>query len=245
MPYRNNPSPSLLLTKQHSLLGLELTCQNFDLYGTIFRKHIVQNQQVCQPALWNLETEKNIAALYETPASRNTAVSSLYRPRAYSKSYHTAASSSSSTSKLLMTQSCLARHWVIPRLVREITTLQVKLKQCAHEAIVVHHLDYTWTQVYSPAKRQSVVLEGLCHASLNPEMEGHRRWCPELTVANLAGQDSPSSFVHLLKKMSGLPTGLAKSQFLFHRGGEGERSVDFTGSTSVAGWQLGNRIRAS
>jgi hypothetical protein len=81
---------------------------------------------------------------------------------------------------------------------KEICALQQDLVQLAVRSFGYDDLEAKW-KAFTQAKREELVLEGLYVASCaGPDMEDRRRWCPEMTVQNLAGHGK-NGFINLLK----------------------------------------------
>ncbi|KAF5369043.1 hypothetical protein D9758_003095 [Tetrapyrgos nigripes] len=83
----------------------------------------------------------------------------------------------------------------------QICTLQRDLSRKAAERCAQDDFEYHWTQKCTAKEREKWILEGLvrtCEAS--PDLEGYRRYCPEVTIARLNRQ-SGKGFLDLLGKL--------------------------------------------
>ncbi|KAH8093891.1 hypothetical protein BXZ70DRAFT_1066536 [Cristinia sonorae] len=81
----------------------------------------------------------------------------------------------------------------------EILQLQSDIRENALALLVVNGFAQQWADL-SSAKRTEHVLEALFKASIaGPDLEGYRRWCPDMTVGALGRQ--PSHYPKLLKEV--------------------------------------------
>ncbi|KAF8889365.1 hypothetical protein BD779DRAFT_341465 [Infundibulicybe gibba] len=85
------------------------------------------------------------------------------------------------------------------RQTRDICTLQTDLYNKAIQHIASEGLEDEWLKT-AQARKEELVLEALYRASgAGPNMEDFRKWCPEATIAYLAGNGG-RNFLDLLKK---------------------------------------------
>ncbi|KAF8888829.1 hypothetical protein BD779DRAFT_1672150 [Infundibulicybe gibba] len=85
------------------------------------------------------------------------------------------------------------------RQTRDICSLQTDLYNIAVQHIASEGFEDEWMKT-TQARKEELVLEGLYQVSgIAPDMEGFRKWCPEATIAYLAGNGG-RNFLDLLKK---------------------------------------------
>lgn len=88
----------------------------------------------------------------------------------------------------------------IERDVRDICKLQDDLVRLAVERMSCDDFEKRWKEL-PQARREAIALEGLTRASkIGPDMEMHRKWCPEMTIEFLAGNGG-QNYIDLLMKL--------------------------------------------
>lgn len=85
------------------------------------------------------------------------------------------------------------------RTTRDILDLQKDLREKASLKLGTDNLAQKWREL-TLQRREALVLEGLYRASsAGQDMEGHRKWCPDLTLRTLSGNGG-QGFINLLQQ---------------------------------------------
>ncbi|KAF8957199.1 hypothetical protein BDZ97DRAFT_1847730 [Flammula alnicola] len=86
------------------------------------------------------------------------------------------------------------------RVTRDICKLQEDLVRRWLECMSSDNFERKWKEL-TQKRREELVLEGLYQASTTgPDMERHRRWCPDMTLENLAGNGG-QGYIDMLMKL--------------------------------------------
>lgn len=139
--------------------------------------------KMADPKRWNESWETDLKANYDTLRRRPLPTLNI-------------SARSQSFAQSLLPHTILYQE----REIRDVCKLQQDLARMALERLACDDLENKWMGL-KQADREAFALRGLQKASCaGPDMEGHRKYCPDMTVRNLAGGGGKNYIDLLLRK---------------------------------------------